>query len=151
MKHLIILYRVLLCAMLLFRSLAASAQTAPVAEAVPDTITLSTTDFAIPTLPKGAVYENVLFPLALVVIFVLFIVYLSIVFRKVPNREQMRGKAYEKTDKEPRQIKLTITCDEGYTADFLRELATVIEDRDEDDFDFEYETFRGCAEMTTED
>lgn len=57
-------------------------------------------------------------------------------------------------DNEPRQISITITCDEGYTADFLRELATQIENRsddDDEDPDFEYESFHGCAEITTED
>jgi len=159
MKQLINLCRVLLCAMLLLLSLSASAQTAPVTEAVPDTTTLSTTDFEMPSLPEGEIYEDKfqqnipMFAIAFAVIFLAVAIYLFITLRKVPNREQMRKKAYKKAGKEPRQVSLTITCDDGYTADFLRELATVIEDRNDDDScpDFEYETFHGCAEITTED
>ena len=159
MKYLIILCRVLLCTTLLLLTLSASNQTASVAEAVPDTTTLSTTDFEMPTLPEGEIYEDKfeenipVYAIAFAVIFLAIAVYLFITLRKVQNREQMRRKSYEKTDKEPRQVSLTITCDEGYTADFLRELATVIEEREDNDdscLDFEYETFRGCAEITTE-
>lgn len=56
----------------------------------------------------------------------------------------------KKIAEDPRQIEIRITCDDGYTADFLRELANHIEERDEDDFDFEYESFHGCAEINTE-
>lgn len=43
-----------------------------------------------------------------------------------------------------KQVKLTITTDFGFTADFLRELANQIE---EQDYPTNYETFRGCAEI----
>lgn len=168
MKHLIILCRVLLCAMLLLLSLSASAQTAPVAEAIPDTTTLSVTDSAMPTLPEGTVHENkfqdyipvcaIGFELILLIVtFYMFLSYrekfLSCLEELISCRKQLKQKTYKETDKEPRQVSLTITCDEGYTAEFLRELATVIEDREGDDSspDFEYETFHGCAEITTED
>lgn len=159
MKHLIILCRVLLCAMLLHLSLSASAQTDTLTVAVPDTTTLSATDSEMPTLPEGYVHEDnfpenaPVYVIAFAVILLVVIVYIFITLQKIPSREQLRKKTYKKTDKEPRQVNLTITCDEGYTADFLRELATVIEERDNDDSspDFEYETFHGCAEITTED
>jgi len=149
MKYLIILCRVLLCAMLLLLSLSASAQTAPVAEAVSNTTSLSTADFMMPRLSKGDVYE-VVGIIFFAVIILVSLVYLFIALRKAPNHEQQRRKTY----KDPRQVKLAIACDEGYTADFLRELATEIENRDDDDDacpDFEYETFHGYAEITTED
>lgn len=152
MKHLFILCRVLLCAMLLLFSLSASAQTAPVAEAVSDTTSLSTTDFMMPRLSKGDVF-GVVGIIFFAVIILVSLVHLFITLRKAPNHEQQRRKTYKKTGKDPRQVKLTITCDEGYTADFLRELATEIENRDDDDDacpDFEYETFHGYAEITTE-
>lgn len=159
MKYLIILCRVLLCAILLLLTLSKSAPTDTLPEAVPDTTTLSATDFAMPTQPEWYVHEDKfqknipVFAIAFAVILLVDTVFLFLILRKVQIREQMRKKAYKKTSKEPRQVSLTITCDEGYTADFLRELATVIEDRNDDDSspDFEYETFHGCAEITTED
>lgn len=39
-----------------------------------------------------------------------------------------------------------ITCDEGYTADFLREVAIELETREENE-NFEYETAHGYAEV----
>ena len=42
-------------------------------------------------------------------------------------------------------VKVKVTCDEGYTADFLRELAIQIEERKRGDFD--YETAHGYAEV----
>lgn len=162
MKHLIILCRVLLCAMLLLLSLSASAQTDTLPEAVPDTSTLSTTDSAMPTLSEGAVHKSEFLDYIPVIITGLEFIFLIICFYKLMSYrmqlnwcyEQLEQKKYKKTGKEPHQVSLTITCDEGYTAEFLRELATVIEDRDNDDDsspDFEYETFHGCAEITTED
>lgn len=44
------------------------------------------------------------------------------------------------------QVKLTITTDFGFTADFLRELANQIEEEGEELTT--YETFRGCAEIS---
>lgn len=44
------------------------------------------------------------------------------------------------------QVKLTITTDLGFTAEFLRELANRIENG-EDSPTF-YETFNGCAEIS---
>lgn len=159
MKHLIILCSVLLCAMLLLLSLSASAQTDTIPVAVPDTTTLSATGFKMPTLPEGYVHEDdfpdnfPVYVIAFAVILLVVTVYFFVTLQKVPSREHLRRKAYKKAGKEPRQVSLTITCDEGYTADFLRELATVIEDRNDDDSspDFEYETFHGYAEITTED
>ena len=46
------------------------------------------------------------------------------------------------------QVKLTITTDSGWTADFLRELANEIENSGET-FD-EYETYHGFAEIDWE-
>lgn len=68
-------------------------------------------------------------------------------------RDKTKAPAAPKIEikEDPRQIGIRITCDDGHTADFLRELANHIEERDEDDFDFEYESFHGCAEITTED
>lgn len=43
------------------------------------------------------------------------------------------------------QVKLTITTDYGFTADFLRELANQIEEEGERLTD--YETSKGCAEI----
>lgn len=43
------------------------------------------------------------------------------------------------------QVKLTITTDVGFAADFLRELANHIEECGEDVTT--YETFNGCAEI----
>lgn len=159
MKHLIILCRALLCAMLLLLSLSASAQTDTLPDAVPDTTTLSATDVAMPTLPEGYVHEDdfpenfPVYVIAFAVILLVVTVYFFVTLQKVPSRDQLRKKAYKKNGKESRQVSLTITCDEGYTAEFLRELATVIEGRDDDDSspDFEYETFHGCAEIITED
>ena len=158
MKYLIILCRVLLCAILLLLTLSKSAPTDTLLEAVPDTTTLSATDFAMPTLPEEYVHEDKfleyipMFAIAFAVILLIDTIFLFIILRKFQSREQMRKKAYKKAGKEPRQVSLTITCDDGYTADFLRELATVIEDRNDDAScpDFEYETFHGCAEITTE-
>ena len=45
-----------------------------------------------------------------------------------------------------RQVRLTITTDEGWTADFLRQLANQIEMFGEARFD-EFETYRGMAEI----
>lgn len=42
-------------------------------------------------------------------------------------------------------VRLTITTDEGFTADFLRELANAIE---EGENPRTYETFHGCAEIS---
>jgi hypothetical protein len=44
------------------------------------------------------------------------------------------------------QVRLTITTDCGWTADFLRDLANEIENSGEVTFD-EYETFHGAAEI----
>lgn len=145
--------------MLLVLSPSASAQTDTLPDTVPNTTTLSAMDFAMPTLPEGYVHEDKflenipVLAIAFAVILLVVTVYQFITLRIVPSREKMRRNTYKKAGKEPRQIKLTIICDEGYTAEFLRELATVIEDRDDDDAspDFEYETFHGCAEITTED
>lgn len=167
MKHLIILCRVLLCAMLLLLSLSASAQTDTLPVAVPDTTTLSTTDSVMPTLHEENVHKNKIPDYILVILsgfgFIFSIItfymylsyrvkYLSCLEELISCHEQLEQKKYKKTGKKSRKISLTITCDEGYTAEFLRELATVIEDRDDDSSpDFEYETFHGCAEITTED
>lgn len=47
------------------------------------------------------------------------------------------------------QVRLVITTDEGWTADFLRQLANEIEMTGEARFD-EYETARGMAEIDWE-
>lgn len=161
MKYLIILCRVLLCAMLLLLSLSAYAQTDTLPVAVPDTTTLYTNDSAMPTLPEETVHKNKfldylpVFMLGIEFILLIVAFYKLIMYREELNwcYEQLEQEKYKKTGKEPRQISLTITCDDGYTADFLRELATVIENRADDDSspNFEYETFHGCAEITTED
>ena len=43
-----------------------------------------------------------------------------------------------------KQVRITITTDYGYTADFLRTLANAIEEGDEMDM---YETYRGVADI----
>lgn len=47
------------------------------------------------------------------------------------------------------QVKLTITTDYGFTADFLRELANQIEEEGESLT--EYETSKGCADIEWSD
>ena len=42
------------------------------------------------------------------------------------------------------QIQISITCDEGYVADFLRDLATAYEERE---WLETFETAHGCAEL----
>ena len=46
----------------------------------------------------------------------------------------------------PKQVHLEISTDIGYTADFLRELATAIEESEDEVGD--YETFRGVATIS---
>lgn len=85
--------------------------------------------------------------LILVTIFSAIPYWISVLKEKKAN-----DKRTEATDGDnPRQVTIRINCDENHAADFLRELANHIEERDEDDFDFEYETFHGCAEITLED
>ena len=53
---------------------------------------------------------------------------------------------FEVIELEDEQVKLNITTDKGFTAEFLRELASAIESTKEDKIKT-YETFRGCAEI----
>ena len=95
MKYLIILCRVLLCAILLLLTLSKSAPTGTLPEAVPDTTTLSATDFAMPTLPEEYVHEDKfleyipMFAIAFAVILLIDTIFLFIILRKIKNREQM--------------------------------------------------------------
>lgn len=50
------------------------------------------------------------------------------------------------SEETPDQVHLEISTDIGYTADFLRELATVIEESEDEVGD--YETFRGVATIS---
>ena len=45
------------------------------------------------------------------------------------------------------QVRIKITCDEGYTADFLRQLANELEECE--DVDTTFETYHGIAEIET--
>lgn len=47
------------------------------------------------------------------------------------------------------QVHITITCDEGYAADFLRQLANEIEECET--LDTTFETYHGIAEVEAED
>lgn len=47
------------------------------------------------------------------------------------------------------QVYITITCDEGYTADFLRQLANELEESET--MDRTFETFHGIAEVVVGD
>ena len=46
---------------------------------------------------------------------------------------------------EEEQIDISIVCDKGFAAQFLRELAMVMEESDEQTR--QYETYHGCAEI----
>ena len=99
---------------------------------------------------------NISIPGAIVAIAVLTIVFGIITVNVLCKKQKERRRAEELVEdegeiREPRQVTMKITCDEGFSAEFLRELALYIEERDEDDFNFEFESFRGCAEITLED
>ena len=48
------------------------------------------------------------------------------------------------------QVSIELCCDEGYAADFLRELANHLEERSDENTNFEYETEHGYAEIKYE-
>lgn len=45
------------------------------------------------------------------------------------------------------QIEIKITCNKYFTADFLRQLANELEERDSEDLNFDIETDYGYAEV----
>ena len=45
------------------------------------------------------------------------------------------------------QVKITIIADVGFVADALREVATIIENREEDNYDLHIENFHYDAEI----
>lgn len=49
-----------------------------------------------------------------------------------------------------KQIKISITCDEGFVADALREIANAYESRPDDESEAEFETAHYMAEITEE-
>lgn len=121
MKHLIILCRALLCAMLLLLSLSASAQTDTLPDAVPDTTTLSTTDVAMPTPPEWLPVYTIGFCIILLIItfYMLISTRKQLELEQLRNEEleQPRNKTYKKANKEPHQVNLTISCAEITTED----------------------------------
>jgi hypothetical protein len=50
-----------------------------------------------------------------------------------------------------RQVEISIVCDKGHVAEFLRELANDIEEEDENTDIGQFENFNGCAEITWPD
>ena len=50
-----------------------------------------------------------------------------------------------------KQIKISITCDEGFVADALREIANTYENRPDDEPEAEFETAHYMAEITEEE
>lgn len=83
-----------------------------------------------------------------VVIIIVMIVLIAVVL----VRPRRKNKAARKGGSiGTRQVTLRIVCDEGYVADFLRELAIHVEEMEEDDnLPLEYESFHGFAELDFE-
>lgn len=164
MKPHLYLKHLVLCALLAFLlPLCASAQSPDTQGHSPDT----TATYVQDNQPQETSTEqqkedkmmNVLWIMLYITFIPLIIAYATDLTHKVKEiKQKKKAKAAHESDdgseeEDTRQVSITITCDEGYTADFLRELANEIECRagdDDEQEDFEYETFHGCAEITTE-